>query len=147
MNRVDVQPGEQFQLLPGFERFTPGVQQRLDRFEILFLQLDVSGDRHCAEPVMTVGQFRRFAKFRHRLRPPLRHLSEFRLIRQRFLDDLPLDGPLRDVHRGLRLLLPGHGGLDVTLVSVPEGQRHRDADADLSLTVARVAPGKNMALP
>src|SRR5437867_4174943 len=76
LNRFDFQPREPLQFLPRFQRLAPRIEQRLDRFEVLLLQLDVSSNRHSAEPVVTVSQFRRLSEFVDGLGTPLAHLRQ-----------------------------------------------------------------------
>ena len=75
--------------------------------------------RHRANPVMPVSQRRRFLELRHRIRPPLRHLAQPRLIRPRLLDYLPFDTPLRDQQRRRGLLLSRFFRGDPAGVAVP----------------------------
>src|SRR5436309_1465307 len=137
LDRVELKPGEQLDLLPGFERFAPRVEQCLDRFEVLLLQFNVSGNRHCAEPVMTVGEFRRLAKLIHGFGPPLVHLRQFCLIRQRRLDDATIEVALSHKSKCFSLRPPRFRCLYIAFVPIPQRQRQRDADADLLLAVAR----------
>src|SRR6266516_1428499 len=137
LDRVELKPGEQLDLLSGFECFAPRVEQCLDRFEVLLLQLDVSGNRHCAEPVMTVGQFRRLAKLVHGFGPPVAHLGQFCLIRQRRLDDATVKVALSPEGQCFSLRPPRFRCLDIAFVPIPQRQWQRDADADLLLAITR----------
>ena len=139
------QAGEQFQLRRRFERLLLRVEQAFDGFEVLLLQLDVGGNRHCAEPVMAVGHFRRFLEVLHGIGPPLGHLAQLRFVSQRGFDDLALHLALGDVERNLRLHLARVGGFDVARVPIPQRQRQRDADADDALAVAGVFLGEGRA--
>src|SRR6266511_4206376 len=99
LNGVEIQPRQPLQFLSGLQRLAPRIEQRLDRFQVLLLQLDVSGDGHRAEPVVTVGQLRCFAKLIDRFGPPFSYLGEVPLVRQRCLDDAPVEVALPDVER------------------------------------------------
>src|SRR5207249_10841084 len=64
-------------------RRSSDLEQSFDRFQVLLLQLDVGGNRHRAEPIMAVGNFRGFLEMLNGIRPPLRHFVELRLVGQR----------------------------------------------------------------
>src|SRR6185503_3788813 len=113
------------------------IEQRLHGFEVLLLQLDVSGNRHRTKPVMPVRQCCRLLELLDGVRTPLAHFRELRLITHRLLRHLPLDLPLCDEHRSGRLLLTRLGCLNAALVPVPQRQRHCHTDTDLGFVVAR----------
>src|SRR6266566_2283635 len=123
IGRVEVKSRQHSNLLPCFQRFTPCVQQRLNRLEILLLQFHVGRNRHRSEPVMPVRQRRRFLELLHRIRPPLRHLSQLRPVHSRLFNHLSLDRLLCYQQRSHRLLSPRFFTRHFPFVPVPQRQR------------------------
>ena len=98
-------PGEQFYFLTGFQRLRLGRENRFQRLEVLFLQLDIGGHRNRAEPVMAVREFGRFAQTRENVGLPARDLLDSSVVHSDPLQQFPLDAPLYQPNGDFGLLL------------------------------------------
>ena len=82
---------------------------------------------------MPVGERGGFAELLHRIRAPLRHLAELRLVSHHAGGELAFHLALRDEEHRLRLLLPRLRRGDVDRVAVPQRQRNGNTQPDDTL--------------